>query len=323
MTNRSTTRALWSWLCLLLVMLVLPWTLPGKYYLFLATMVSIYIIMVLGLNLIVGYTGLLSLAHGAFFAIGAYTCGIFQVREIMSYWPALVVGSLATGLSGALVGLAILRTKGPYLAIGTMCLSILTALALMNMESLTGGASLGGIAGPGMLEIGSWHIDFYSGKVYFYFVSVFLLISVLVIYRLIHSRVGRAFMAIRDQEDLAEAIGINTMRFKILAFSIGSLFAGFAGGLYAGYMGALDPDIASIGMSFNLLVMAIVGGAGTLSGAFAGTILLWMLPEVLQASEEYKPLIFGIILLVIIIFMPKGIMGRIKALHPAIEKWVQ
>jgi branched-chain amino acid transport system permease protein len=153
-------------------------------------------------------------------------------------------------------------------------------------------------------------------------VVFFLTLSITGVYRLLRSRVGRAFVAIRDQEELAGSVGIDIMRFKILSFSLGSLLAGLAGGLYAGYMGAIDPDIASVHMSFNLLVMSIVGGASSLSGAVIGTILLWLLPEVLQASEEFKPLIFGAILLVIIIFMPNGIAGRIKALHPAMSKWI-
>ena len=129
-------------------------------------------------------------------------------------------------------------------------------------------------------------------------------------------------MAIREEEELAEAIGVNPMKYKVLSFSIGAFFAALAGGLYAGFMGAIDPEIASVGMSFNLLVMILVGGAGTMSGAVVGTILLWMLPEVLQAADEYKPLIFGFILLIIIIFMPRGIMGRVRAIHPKIAEWI-
>ena len=323
MTDETNSHALYIWLIMIALIILLPWFLPGRYYLFLTTMVGIYTIMVVGLNLIVGFTGLISIAHGAFFGIGAYTCAILQVRGVMPYWPALAVGTIFTGLVGALVGVAILRARGPYLAIGTMALSILTAMVLMNWQGLTGGASLGGIGGPGTLRIGDWHVDFYSGKTYYYFVYILVVVSMTGVYRLIHSRIGRAFMAIRGREELAEAIGINTMHFKILSFTIGCLLAGLAGGLYAGFMGAIDPDIASVGMSFNLLVMTIVGGAGTLSGAFIGTVLLWLLPEVLQASEEYKPLLFGIILLVIIIFMPKGIMGRVRELHPALDKWVK
>lgn len=323
MINKSKSHAVYICFALIGLIAVLPWVLPGRYYLFLATMVGIYTIMVTGLNLIVGFTGLISIAHGAFFGIGAYTCAILQVRGILPYWPALAVGAFSTALIGALVGLAILRAKGPYLAIGTMALSILTALVLLNWQSLTGGASLGGIEGPGVIKLGSWKIDFYSGPTYYYLVYIFVVLSIAGVYRLIHSRVGRAFMALRGQEELAEAIGVNAMQFKILSFTIGCLLAGLAGGLYAGFMGAIDPDIASVGMSFNLLVMTIVGGAGTLSGAFVGTVLLWLLPEVLQASEEYKPLLFGAILLVIIIFMPKGIMGRVKELHPSLDKWVK
>lgn len=310
------------WLAFLFAMILLPWLLSGRYHLFLATMVGIYVIMVVGLNLIMGFTGLVSIAHGAFFGIGAYTCAILQTRSILSFWPALGAAVLFTALIGALIGLAMLRARGPYLAIGTMCLSILTALVLMNWVSLTGGTSLGGIAGPGELEILGLRIDFLSGKSYYYLVVFFLALSIAGVYRLLRSRVGRAFVAIRDQEELAGAIGINIMGFKILSFSLGSLLAGLAGGLYAGYMGAIDPDIASVHMSFNLLVMSIVGGASSLSGAVIGTILLWLLPEVLQASEEFKPLIFGAILLVIIIFMPNGIAGRIRTLHPALSKWI-
>jgi branched-chain amino acid transport system permease protein len=318
----ETSKPLIVWLVFLSLIILLPQMLSGRYSLFLATMVGIYVIMVVGLNLIMGFTGLISLAHGAFFGIGAYVCAILQTRQILSYWPALGVAVVFTALLGALIGLAMLRTKGPYLAIGTMCLSILTALVLLNWESLTGGTSLGGIAGPGKLTIGGWRIDFLSGKNYYYLVAFFVMVSITGVYRLLHSRTGRAFVAIRDQEELAGAIGINIMLYKILSFSIGSLLAALAGCLYAGFMGAIDPDIASMHMSFNLLVMTIVGGAASLSGAIVGTVLLWMLPELLQASNEYKPLIFGAILLIIIIFTPTGITGRLKALHRSLAKWI-
>jgi branched-chain amino acid transport system permease protein len=285
-------------------------------------MVGIFVILVISLNLVVGYTGQISLAHGAFYGIGAYICGILQVREILPFWPALVVAIIGTGILGILVGIPMLRTRGPYFAIGSMCLGIIVSLVLLNWQSLTGGTSLGGIRGPGQLKIGGWVIDFLSNKVYYYFVLIFVVLTIFIVNRLIYSRVGRAFMAIREEEELAEAIGVNPMRFKVLSFAIGAMLAALAGSLYAGYMGAIDPDIASVGMSFNLLVMVLVGGSGTMAGSVIGTVLLWMIPEWLQAAQQYRPLIFGFILLLIIIFMPRGIVGWLRAIHPKIAEWI-
>lgn len=322
MSAPLTSAKFWVYFIFLLIILALPWVLKGRYGIYLATMVGIFVILVISLNLVVGYTGQISLAHGAFYGIGAYICGILQVRGILPFWPALVVAIVATGILGILVGIPMLRTRGPYFAIGSMCLGIIVSLVLLNWQSLTGGTSLGGIPGPGQLKIGGWVIDFLSNKVYYYFVLIFVVLTIFIVNRLIYSRVGRAFMAIREEEELAEAIGVNPMRFKVLSFTIGAMLAALAGSLYAGYMGAIDPDIASVGMSFNLLVMVLVGGSGTMAGSVIGTVLLWMIPEWLQAAQQYRPLIFGFILLLIIIFMPRGIVGWLRAIHPKIAEWI-
>ena len=313
---------IWIYLALAALLLALPWIVTGRYGIYLATMVGIFVILVISLNLVFGFTGQISLAHGAFYGIGAYTCGILQVRGILPFWPALVVAILFTGIIGILVGIPMLRTRGPYFAIGTMCLGIIVSLVLLNWQSLTGGTSLGGIAGPGRMNIGGWEIDFLSSKTYYYLVLIFDALSLFLIYRLIHSRIGRALIAIREEEELAESIGVNPMKFKVLSFGIAAMFAGLGGGLYAGYMGAIDPDIASVGTSFNLLVMVLMGGAGTIMGSIVGPILLWMIPEWLQAAQQYRPLIFGFILLLIIIFMPRGIVGWVRGLHPKISDWI-
>lgn len=311
------------YLGLLALLIVLPLVLPGNYYIFLAIMVGIYFIMILGLNLILGYTGLLSLAHGSFFAIGAYSCALLQIKATLPFWPSLLAGMIIVGIIATIVGMLILRTRGPYFSIGTLSLTILVALVLTNWVTLTGGTSLGGIPGPPPMNVFGWKIDFLSSVNYYYLVLIFATLSVLGMYRLINSRIGRAFMAIRDQEELAEAVGINAMKFKILSFSIGAVLAGLGGGLYAGYMGALDPEMAGALSSFNLVVMSIVGGSGTIIGALVGTMLLWLIPETLQFSNHYKPLIFGAMLLIIIIYMPSGIMGMIKNINTKIAKWVQ
>jgi branched-chain amino acid transport system permease protein len=323
MTSNKRSYTTCGYLGLLAALILLPLLMPSNYYLFLAIMVGIYFIMIVGLNLIIGFTGLLSLAHGSFFAIGAYACAILQLRGLLTFWPSLLAAAVVTALLAIAVGVPMLRTKGPYFAIGTLCLTILVALVLTNWVSLTGGTSLGGIPGPAPIRIFEWQIDFLSNTTYYYLVLIFAVLSAVGIYRLIHSRVGRAFMAIRDQEELAEAVGIGAMKFKLLAFTTGAVLAGLAGALYAGYMGALDPDIAGALSSFNMLVMSIVGGASTLSGALIGTMVLWLVPEVLHFSHHYKPLIFGVMLLLIIIYMPNGIMGFIRQLHPKLSQWIR
>ena len=140
--------------------------------------------------------------------------------------------------------------------------------------------------------------------------------------RLARSRPGRAFQSIRENEDLAEALGVHILRYKLIVYVIASTMAAFAGGLYACYMGSIEPEIAGGHMSFNLLVMIVVGGARTITGEIVGPLLLWFLPEFLEAAQVYRPLFYGLILLIVILLMPMGIAGKLRSLHPRIAQWI-
>ncbi|MBP1716836.1 MAG: branched-chain amino acid transporter permease [Deltaproteobacteria bacterium] len=305
-----------------LLALLLPLVIRSNYWLYMFTLVGIYIILVASLDLIYGYTGLVSLGHAAFFGIGAYASGILQTKLGFSFLPALILGSLFTCSVAAVLGWPMLRIKGPYFALGTLALGLMVTIVIHNWDSLTGGVSLSGIPLPPSIQLLDWTIDFSSKRTYYYFVFLFVFLALFFIRQITRSRPGRAFQSIRENADLAEALGVETLRYKLIAYVMASTMAGVAGGLYASYMGSIEPEIAGGHMSFHLLVMIVIGGARTITGEIAGPLLLWFLPEFLEAAQVYRPLFFGFILLVVIIFMPMGIAGKLRSLHPRVAKWI-
>jgi branched-chain amino acid transport system permease protein len=302
---------------LLVFLILLPFLMKG-YYLIVVGNALFYVLLGLSLNIITGFAGRISICHGAFYGIGAYACGLLIVKTGMAFWPALVLGTIITGILSFLVGIPFVRAKGPYFAIGTLCFGAIVSIILLNWVSLTGGVSLRGIDGPTGIGIFSLH----TMKTYFYLLLAMVLFYIYINYRILHSRVGRALVAIREDETLAECIAVNVKLYKLFAFTCAGLLAGLAGGLYAGHMGAIDPGLAAIAHSFIILIMLVVGGAGTISGAIIGPLLLWILPESLMFADEFRLLIYGVILLVIIIFLPRGIAGQLRTLSPAIARWL-
>jgi len=305
-----------------LLAFLLPQVIRSDYWLYMFTLVGIYIILVASLDLIYGYTGLVSLGHAAFFGIGAYACGILQTKLGFSFLPALLLGSLFTCIISAVLGWPMLRIKGPYFALGTLALGLMVTIVIHNWDSLTGGVSLSGIPLPPVIPFLGYTIDFSSKRTYYYFVLVFVFLALFFIRQVTHSRPGRAFQSIRENADLAEALGVEILRYKLISYIMASTIAGVAGGLYASYMGSIEPEIAGGHMSFNLLVMIVIGGARTITGEIVGPLLLWFVPEFLEATQVYRPLFFGFILLVVIIFMPMGIAGKLRSLHPRISRWI-
>jgi branched-chain amino acid transport system permease protein len=305
-----------------LLALLMPLVIRSDYWLYMFTLVGIYIILVASLDLIYGYTGLVSLGHAAFFGIGAYACGILQTKLGFSFLPALLLGGLFTCLAAAALGWPMLRIKGPYFALGTLALGLMVTIVIHNWDSLTGGVSLSGIPLPPVIRFLGYTIDFSSKQTYYYFVLLFVFATLFFIKQITHSRPGRAFQSIRENADLAEALGVDILRYKLIAYVMASTIAGVAGGLYASYMGSIEPEIAGGHMSFHLLVMIVIGGARTITGEIVGPLLLWFVPEFLEATQVYRPLFFGFILLVVIIFMPMGIAGKLRSLHPRISRWI-
>jgi branched-chain amino acid transport system permease protein len=198
----------------------------------------------------------------------------------------------------------------------------MVTIVIHNWDSLTGGVSLSGIPPPPEVHFLGWTIDFSSKRTYYYLVLLFVFLTVFFIRQIAHSRPGRAFQSIRENSDLAEALGVDILRYKLIAYVMASTMAAVAGGLYASYMGSIEPAIAGGQMSFHLLVMIVIGGARTVTGEIVGPLLLWFIPEFLEAAQVYRPLFFGFILLVVIILMPMGIVGKLRSLHPRIAQWI-
>ena len=292
----------------LLLLFVLPLFL-GRYWNYALGTVGIYVMLGLGLNIVVGMAGLLDLGYVAFFAIGAYSVALLTAPEphgaIMGFWPALVVGVLLAVLSGVLLGLPVLRMRGDYLAIVTLGFGeIIRILSKSDvLTSFTGGpGGVRAIAGPSLFGV-NINNEFY----FLYFILLGIILLIFVTVRLQYSRVGRAWMAMREDEDVAQAVGIYTLKYKLLAFAIGAAFAGLGGVIFASRNKFAGPEDFTLLVSINVLCLVIIGGMGSIPGVIVGALVLKGLPEVLRQLEDYRMLAFGILLIVMMIMRPEGL----------------
>jgi len=306
----------WLILMIIIIAVIIPLVVTNKYYMNILIMSGIWSIVALSLNLILGYTGQVNLAHGAFFGIGAYASALMMLKLNMNFWLALPLAAAIAGFFGFLIGLPALRTRGSYFAIGTLCFNIIVTLIVDRWEGLTEGArGLMGIPGPSPIPL-PWggEITFNTMAAQYYLVLCFLLLTIFVFRRIIQSLVGRTFRAIRGNEELAEAMGIHAMRTKILSFTVSCFFAGIGGVLYASYIGFLSPEITDYHVSFDSLIYIMIGGVGTIVGPIIGTLLIVTIPETLHIAAEFRLLLYGLILIVMIIYLPRGIVGWAKVL---------
>lgn len=295
-----------GWMVLLLAGLVFPLLAGNDYHLTVMTTAYVFAIATLGLNLITGYTGQFNLAHSGFVAIGAYTVGILTVDHGLPFWLAFALAGFVTACIGFVVGLVSLRLKGHYFSIFTLCVGYIIFLVIEKWESLTHG-TIGLIGIPVPPGIGSLQFD--SPLALYYLVFFFLVLGVFVMHRIVSSLLGRTFVAIRNGEDLAEALGIDPMRNKLLAFVLSVFYAGVAGALYAGFVRFLGPGVAAVENTFDLTMYMLVGGLGTLLGPLLGAITIPWLAQYLQFLQEYRFLVFGPLLVLLVIFVPHGIVG--------------
>lgn len=295
---------------LILFAIVFPLISDNDYFIHVMTLSFIWMIGVYGLNLLAGYTGYLSLAHAGFFAIGAYSLGLLTVKAEMNFWPALLLSLIITGVLGFFAGLISLRTKEHFFAIYTLCVGYIIYLVIDKWDSLTEGVR-GLIGIPAPANIGP--LSFETLRSHYYLVLFFLLLVVLIMYRIVHSLSGRTYIAIRNSEDLAQTIGISTMKNKLTVFVISTVIAGLSGALYASFVRFIGPDIGSIAIVFDFLTYLLVGGLGTLSGPIVGTLLIVVLSQRLQFLQDYRMLVFGPVLTLLIIFYPRGIVGAVAA----------
>jgi branched-chain amino acid transport system permease protein len=310
-----------AWLLALIPAIVVP-PLIGGYLVSMLILVCIWAIMCFSLNIIYGYTGQLSLGQAAFFGIGAYAFGLLTVKLHMGFWPAFFTSLLITGLSGFLIGIPALKLKGPYFILVTLGFSVIIGVFLVAWVDLTGGANgLAGIPRPTPVPL-PWggQLAFDSLLPMYYFILFFLILIMLFSHRLIHSLVGKTFIAISYNENLTESLGINTMSGKLLSFTISAVMAGVAGVLYGSYNVVISPEIAYFARGMDVVAYLIVGGAGTMAGPILGTLVLMAVPELLQVIPSLKTLINGIILMLFLIFLPSGITGGVKAVRGRLIK---
>jgi branched-chain amino acid transport system permease protein len=298
--RRPTPRVLLG--LLLAALAVFPWLAPD-WMIFSATLVALTAIGVLGQNILIGYTGQISFGQAGFLAIGAFAYG--HVRGWGApFLVALAAAGLVAALAGVVIGFPSLRLKGPYLAIVTLGFGVAVYQVFVNFERLSGGRS--GLAIPKlapMLGLTSVRYDYY---LYVLLLAVFTVITL----NLISSYVGRAFVAIRDSDIAAEVNGINLTRYKLLAFAISSFYTGVHGALYAQVLGHIEPQIFNIGESIPVFVAVIVGGVASVEGAILGAAFVTLVPKALADFREMVPVIFGVAILLVLIFEPLGLYGR-------------
>ncbi|MBI3397984.1 MAG: branched-chain amino acid ABC transporter permease [Deltaproteobacteria bacterium] len=303
---------------ILALLIALPLFL-NNYYRDVLTLTGLYAVLSLGLNISVGLAGLLDLGYIAFYAIGAYTYALLSTKLGISFWLALPIGGLFASGIGFILAIITLRLRGDYLAIVTLAFIQIVHLILNNWDSLTGGPN--GILGIARPSITSFK---FSQPIHFYYLVLCIaVLTTIVINRLNHSRVGRAWIAMREDEIAAEAMGIDTTKMKCLAFSLGAFWAGIAGVFFAGKFAFVSPESFTFFESIFVLAMVVLGGMGSIPGAITGAVILIILPEILRGFATYRMLIFGAALVAMMVFRPQGLIGsprRKIELHPEDEK---
>ncbi len=295
-------------LIVLIPLLIIP-LFSGGYVTDVAILAGIYVILALGLNVIVGFTGLLNLGFVAFYAIGAYSFALLNTRLGLGFWSAMPFSVLITTLAGFLLAIPALRLRGDYLAIVTLGFGEIVRLVLNNWDSLTKGPN--GISGITPASILSFEV---SGLNHFYlFVLCFAGFSLFIVRRISTSMVGRAWIAIREDEIAAAAMGVSTMRYKLYSCAFGAFLAGLAGCLFSVKMRFVSPESFTFMESVFILCMVILGGLGSIAGVVVGALILVLLPEALREVQLYRMLALGAGLVMLMVFRPQGLFGGERA----------
>ena len=256
----------------------------------------INIILAIALNLITGITGQLSLGNAAFMAVGAYVSSYFSVKVGVPFLVAVCVGALTAGALSILVGIPTLKLKGDYFAITTLGVCEITRVLITNMDAVGGARGLTGIPSKTTFTVA-------------YFAMILVL---LVVVNIINSTKGRSLIAIRENEIAAEAMGVNVTKYKVTAFFISALLTGFAGGLFAHYTAFIQPATFNFMKSIEIVTFVVLGGMGSITGSILAAIVLTVLPEMLRSLSEYRMVIYAISLVILMIFRPQGLMGRLE-----------
>ena len=304
----------WVWLVVVLVLALLFPVFTTRYAQDVAVNVLIYICLGLGLNIVVGLAGMLDLGYIAFYGIGAYSYALLNIHYGLSFWVCLPLAAFLSCVAGCIIGYPTLRMRGDYLAIVTLAFGEIVRLILNNWMSLTNGPNgILGIKVPGI-----FYPSFFNGfsmehlwlkKLhYLYYVALMLaIVTIIAVYRLNFSRIGRAWESIREDETAAELMGVNTFLLKLLAYAMGAVFAGLAGAFFASRMRFVSPESFTFLESAMVLCMVVLGGMGSIPGIILGAAALIVLPELFRGFELYRMLAFGAAMVIMMLFKPSGL----------------
>jgi len=303
-------RAGWAALCLLL--LAIPLVDRNDYHLDTLVNTGIFAILVLGLNVITGWCGLLNLGHSAFFAAGAYAYALLNARLGLPFWVCLPASTAAAALLGLAIGSCVFRLRGDYLALVTLGCGEIVRIALTNLDRVTGGPNGLIVAHPAVaVPWGRWEFGIRSVP-YYYLTLAAVWLTVSISARLERSGFGRAWTAVKEDEVAASCTGINAASLKVLAFVIGAAMAGLAGWLFAGKQGFVSPESFDFVTSIMVVSMLVLGGLGSIGGALVGAAALTIVPELLRPVQEYRMFLFGAVLIVMMLFRPQGLLGGVR-----------
>jgi branched-chain amino acid transport system permease protein len=300
----------------LLFLIVFPLVFPNDYLTHILVVAEINIILVLSLNLIAGFAGQVSMGHAAFFGIGAYASGLLSLNGV-PVWIAILIAALISAIFGLLIGYPMLRLKGHFFAIATLGFGEIVHLILNNWVDFTRGPmGLSGIPKPEAILT----FDFSSKTHYYYFLFIFVAFSIYLSLRIKNSKMGRALLAIRTDEITARSMGINVAYYKVVAFGWSAAIAGIAGACYAHFLLFLSPETFKLATSINILLMLLIGGIGSIAGSVLGGLFVTVLSEYLRAFAEYQMLIYGVLIVVVVVFAPKGLGGLLNKLTTYFRK---
>jgi len=303
-------RDLLKFLAFAAMILAAPLYFRGGYLMNVLVFVGIHTMLAIGLNLLLGYAGQISLGHAGFFGLGAYLSGILTTTYAWNPWIAMPLAALTVGGLAFLIGFPILKLKGHYLAMATLGLGIIIYIVFNETIDLTGGPS--GLSGIPNLAIGTFTFD--SDVKNYYLIWTITLATVLLTLNLANSRVGRALRAVHDSEVAARVVGVNARLLKVQIFALSAVISSIAGSLYAHTMTFVSPASFGFNFSVELLTMVVIGGLGSIYGSFLGAALLTLLPEFLRAAHDYDIIIYGGLLMLMVMFMPGGLVRGIPDL---------
>jgi branched-chain amino acid transport system permease protein len=294
-----------------LVLATLPFWLTNPYHQHVVIMAGIFTILALSLNLLLGYTGQLSLGHAAFFGIGAYTSSLLALKLEWSFWLGLPAAAALAGLAGWAIGRLALKLRGAYFVLVTISFAGVISLVSVNWMELTNGPlGLPGVPAPELAGL-----SLRTKSAYYYLVLLAAAGAYLVCHRLVHSRLGRAFLALRENEPLAESVGVDPTHTLVVAAVVSAALAGVAGSLYAHYTRFVSPEVFLFTYTVTMVIMVVAGGKGTLAGPVVGAVLFTVLPEALREAMDWQwqMLAYGVLLVLVVFFLPRGIVPALAA----------